>query len=252
MADEQEPADGGPRPETAVGGTMHIHKPKPLHGVRDFLSEISVIVVGVLIALALEQAVEAFNWSHKVAHAEERLRADLKDDSSYATQYEILRPCSEAYLNRMQADLVKHDAADMERLHEFGPPFQGNPWKVLAWESAVASQIGDHMATSRFQIYAEAFRGANLLREFNLRYRDEYATAMTGRFALPPDTKTVADQLAAVDRLRTYIRVGRLIAANDIIDPVRTHLGITPSPAVVADLRQTAAKCLALLGPPSK
>lgn len=252
MADEQEPASGVQPPETDDGGTMHIHKPKPLHGVREFLSEISVIVVGVLIALALEQGVEAFNWSHKVAQAEGRLRADLKDDSSYATQYGILKPCAEAYFDRMQADLLHHDAADMERLHEFGPPFQGQPWKVLAWESAVASQIGDHMATRRFQVYAEAFRGANLLREYNLRHRDDYAAAMTGRFALPPDSKTVADQLAAVDRLRGYIRVGRLIAANDIIDPVRIHLGITPSPAVVADLRQTAAKCLALLGPPSK
>jgi hypothetical protein len=33
---------------------MHIHKPKPLHGVREFLSEIGVIVVGVLIALGLD------------------------------------------------------------------------------------------------------------------------------------------------------------------------------------------------------
>ncbi len=30
---------------------MHVHKPKPLHGLREFLSEIAVIVFGILIAL---------------------------------------------------------------------------------------------------------------------------------------------------------------------------------------------------------
>jgi hypothetical protein len=38
---------------------MDIHKPKPIHNFREFLSEIGVIVCGVLIALILEQAVEA-------------------------------------------------------------------------------------------------------------------------------------------------------------------------------------------------
>jgi hypothetical protein len=32
---------------------MHIHKPKPLHSGREFLSEIGVIVVGVLIELEI-------------------------------------------------------------------------------------------------------------------------------------------------------------------------------------------------------
>jgi len=231
---------------------MHIHKPKPLHGTREFLSEISVIVLGVLIALALEQGVEFLDWSHKVAQAEVRLAADLKDDSSYAAQYAILKPCAEAYLDRMQTDLIKHDAADLTRLYDFGTPFIGFPWKVVAWQTAVSSQIGDHMSNRRYQYYAEAFRGADLLRDFQLRYRDDYAAAITGRFALPPDTKTMMDQLAAVERLREYIRIGRNIAANDLVIPVATRLGVTPDRATIAFLQQEATKCLALVGRPSK
>jgi len=37
---------------------MHIHKPKQLHGFSEFVSEIGVIVIGILIALALEQSLE--------------------------------------------------------------------------------------------------------------------------------------------------------------------------------------------------
>src|SRR5215469_15046853 len=102
---------------------MHIHKPKPLHTIREFLSEISVIVVGVLIALALEQGVEYLDWSHKVAQAEVRLSADLKENSSYASQYAALKPCADSYLDRMQSDLIKHDAVDLTKLYHFGPPF---------------------------------------------------------------------------------------------------------------------------------
>jgi hypothetical protein len=38
---------------------MHIHKPKAPHGLGEFLREIGVIVCGVLIAIALDQTVEA-------------------------------------------------------------------------------------------------------------------------------------------------------------------------------------------------
>ena len=42
---------------------MHIHVPKPLHGWREFLGEVGVIVVGVLVALGAEQVVE--NLHHR-------------------------------------------------------------------------------------------------------------------------------------------------------------------------------------------
>jgi hypothetical protein len=231
---------------------MHIHKPKPLHGVREFLSEISVIVVGVLIALGLEQTVESLHWTHKVRQAEVRLRADLEFDITFAAQFAVLEPCAEAYLDRMQTDLIKHDAAEIVRLYEFGPPFIRGAWKSVAWESAVASQIGDHIDNDRFQAYSEAFRGANLLRDFQVRLRDDYASAMTGRFALPPDAKTVADQLAAVERLRLTILDARAIAANDLIIPGKAFFGIAPAAKFVLELREKAAACLAIIGQPQK
>jgi hypothetical protein len=51
---------------------MDIHKPKPWHGVREFLKEYLIIVVGVLTALAGEQAVE---WAHNRAELDEAREA---------------------------------------------------------------------------------------------------------------------------------------------------------------------------------
>lgn len=41
---------------------MDIHKPKPVHNLRQFLSEIAVIVIGVAIALAIQQRAERLSW----------------------------------------------------------------------------------------------------------------------------------------------------------------------------------------------
>lgn len=49
---------------------MDIHKPKRLHNLREFASEVVVIVVGVAIALGGEQAVGAVHWRNQVAEYE--------------------------------------------------------------------------------------------------------------------------------------------------------------------------------------
>jgi len=65
---------------------MDIHKPKPWHGVREFLKEYLIIVVGVLTALAGEQAVE---WGHRheeVEQARAALNAEVGHDLGLAVR----------------------------------------------------------------------------------------------------------------------------------------------------------------------
>ncbi len=51
---------------------MDLHKPKPWHGLREFLKEYLIIVVGVLTALTAEAGVEWLHWRHLASqHAEE-------------------------------------------------------------------------------------------------------------------------------------------------------------------------------------
>ena len=39
---------------------MHVHLPKPLRGWREFIGEVGIIVIGVLIALAADQIAEFY------------------------------------------------------------------------------------------------------------------------------------------------------------------------------------------------
>ncbi len=52
---------------------MEVHKPKPWHGLREFLKEYLIIVIGVLTALAAEQGVEWLRWHSDVAEARRAL-----------------------------------------------------------------------------------------------------------------------------------------------------------------------------------
>jgi hypothetical protein len=80
---------------------MHVHPPKPLHGWKEFLNEIFVIVVGVLIALGFEQVVEELHWRHKVHEGEERLRAEMANNIAVAVERITVSPCVTAQLDRL-------------------------------------------------------------------------------------------------------------------------------------------------------
>ena len=220
---------------------MDIHKPKPWHGFREFLKEYLIIVLGVLTALALEQFVDGLHWRHKVDQAERNMRVEVGRDRTAASQYAILAACTDAYLDRVRDDLLQHDQADMARLYRMGEPFVTEPWTATAWEAAVASQIGDHMATDRFLNYAEAFRRADLMKDVQFRLRDHYAAAMVGRFYLP-DGQGEADQLTAAENLRRDITLARVITSDFIANA--DQLNIAPDPKGVAAYRRKAQACM--------
>ena len=56
---------------------MHIHLPKPLHGWREFAGEVGIIVLGVLIALGFEQAVETIHDRKVAAETRASVRQEL-------------------------------------------------------------------------------------------------------------------------------------------------------------------------------
>jgi hypothetical protein len=220
------------------------HKPHPIHHWRDFLGEILIIVVGVLIALGLGQLVDELHWQQKVSQAERNMRVELGRDRTAAAQYAILASCTDRFLDRMQADLLHQDRTDLSRLHALGEPFVTEPWTATAWDAAVASQVGDHMATDRFLNYAEAFRRADLMKEVQFRLRDHFAAAMVGRFALA-NGQGQAEALTASEELRRDITLARVITKDFIANT--DALAITSNAAGETPHRKHADTCATIL-----
>ena len=66
-----------PNPESPGAGMLDVHPPhSPTHTWKDFFIHIATIVVGLLIAVGLEQTVEYFHHRRQVAEAREALREE--------------------------------------------------------------------------------------------------------------------------------------------------------------------------------
>jgi hypothetical protein len=72
---------------------MDIHKPKPIHSWREFVSEIAVIVCGICIALIGEQVVERIHESHVAAEARDQIRSEVSTNLAVLRNRVKLEPC---------------------------------------------------------------------------------------------------------------------------------------------------------------
>jgi len=79
---------------------MHFHLPKPLHGWREFAGEVGIIVLGVLIALGAEQALETVHDRHQ---QHERLERLFEEARSNVTQLRDERDSTRAMTQRESA-----------------------------------------------------------------------------------------------------------------------------------------------------
>jgi hypothetical protein len=93
MPDEPPAETGDGPPAVEAEGEMHLHRPKPLHGARELLTEIGVIVVGIIIALGLEQAVVSFHEGRITAEARDEVRAEVRENLWWVERREAGEAC---------------------------------------------------------------------------------------------------------------------------------------------------------------
>ncbi len=137
---------------------MDIEDTKPLHGWRTVIGEVGIIVVGVLIALALEQAVQAWEWRNKVHAAEEAMKREIFwDDGPQMYQRASIQPCIEAQLDAIRAavEINRSRSEIVELIDNLYLPFL--TYDTVAHENATASDIATHMDKDRVSLWTQAY-----------------------------------------------------------------------------------------------
>lgn len=180
---------------------MDIHKPKPWHGVREFLKEYVIIAVGVLTALAAEQAVEWLHGRHLAEQTEADLAASLQPNLINAAEMWAYEPCGLARIKDL-ADALQRPGSIWKANPAPMPPgyhtdrvmpvvyaSPGRVWAPTAWESAVASGALPHLPRDRVAKYAEAYHVADLARTSQVALSDLYP-----RIAALAYDRTLTDQ----------------------------------------------------------
>ena len=86
---------------------MHVHVPKPLHGWRAFIGEVGIIVLGVLIALGVEQLVQAAHERQLAHEAQEAINQELQTDLDRIAYRQRQQSCVLKRLDEIQALLTR-------------------------------------------------------------------------------------------------------------------------------------------------
>jgi hypothetical protein len=153
---------------------MHIHLPKPLHGWREFLGEVGIIVVGILIALTAEQVVEAVHWHHVVEADSEALNDDVEDMWKGLSFRVVIQPCIDRKLGEIGTILARHDAG--RPLDIVAPIGRPSNWiaSTATLQLATADGAISHMPLARKRAYFDAYGSYNTFQPLATEERDSW------------------------------------------------------------------------------
>ena len=128
---------------------MDIHKPKPWHGGREFLQEVGTIVLGVLIALAMEQAAEWAHWRQKIADLRVSMTAELaSDDGPQAYTRLAISRCMDQQLDALQRAAEQGQSRfELAKLAK-AYPVSDETWDTEGWKGFLAADGPAHMSAA--------------------------------------------------------------------------------------------------------
>ncbi len=170
---------------------MDIHKPKPWHGWPELVKEVGTIVIGVLIALGAEQAVEWLHWRNEVASE----RAALLDEGQANVSAVNYRIEEDACISRRLAEVEEGFRRQEKGLPMgFRKPVGKPPLWVSttgSWDIALSGQALAHMPHKEKLGFSDAF---DAYKAFAQLRNEEDATWRRLGLMNHPDILTAGDR----------------------------------------------------------
>jgi hypothetical protein len=167
---------------------LDVHPPHgPIRSWKDFVLHLLTITIGLLIALALEAAVESLHHHHMVRDARANLRREIVENQRLYTEN----------LRSLQAKLVQLEQ-DIDQLRELRagrtPEHFDLQWS-FAWDGFV-----DSAWTSARDIGAIGYMRPEVIEKYWELYRQQTFVNGAGVSILFDDAKAAAPMLAAKNR----------------------------------------------------
>jgi hypothetical protein len=192
---------------------MHFHLPKPLHGWREFVGEVGIIVVGVLIALSAEQIIELRHWHTAAKQASAAIEAELAEQEGHAIERLAVQRCLTGQLNALYTRLAAYRGGEWK-----GMPMAVSPgakdasvrmiaaayraperlWLSDAWETARSNGVLNHLPASTVSEFAEAYSSGNSMRLFQTEENEAAAKLVPLALDGPIDAQDRAAFLQAL------------------------------------------------------
>ncbi|HKO69956.1 MAG TPA: hypothetical protein VJV58_03385 [Bradyrhizobium sp.] len=210
---------------------MHVHVPKVLHKWREIAGEIAIIVVGVLIALFLEQMVEAWHWRQKVAASEAAIRREvLWDDGPEIYERAAMHPCVVARL-----DAIRTAVETGKSRQDIGSAIDGYwmetvTFDSLAHDAANTSDVATHMPQAQLDLYNTPYYLIPLMDRTHAQEMADWPRLRALKRTGGPLSEAESSQLLlAVEVLRNDERM--MWVASKLVMPTMRALGGELDPA---------------------
>ena len=123
---------------------------------QSFLREVLIIIVGVLVALALEQLASNWRDRQRMTAMTAAMNEELADHAEVFFVRMQVRGCITAKLDALDALLARPNAAGPWR-HVGRPPFFFS--SRGAWNSDASDLLSRHIGPERLRIYGESYQG---------------------------------------------------------------------------------------------
>jgi len=224
---------------------MEIHKPKPMHSLREFLTEIGTIICGILIALGLEQGLEWAHWRHQVEQADKAVSEEVRHNLGYEYERIAVRVCLADRIGELRDRLlqptgawkamplaVSDPATTGDTLASLAEHTKSNaiPWVYRApmrplvngaWTAAVASGVSLHMPNERAAFFDHIYE--QLEQGFATQVLERQAATKLAPLAFDRNLNdaertqylSVLGELDQINALRTLIAAQLIENADD-------------------------------------
>ena len=138
---------------------MEIHAPEgPIHSIKDFLIHLSMITLGILIALSFDGLREAVHHRHVVAEARANFRSELSENRALLDQYGKTATATVASVEQLLNNLpqMEQDPQRVEQtVSKMGASFV--VLKAAARDTALSTGALSLMEYDEVRRYADAY-----------------------------------------------------------------------------------------------
>ena len=211
---------------------MPIKLPTPLNGWRVFAGEVGVIVLGVLIALGAQQAVETLRWREEVRRTEDALTIEIAESVLHASERQMVNRCLSDRLNYLIGKVSSNNgpwSGDPMPLKQsalgvtivpaaYRTP--NRPWNDNVWESAQNSGVFIHMPRERVAAFSRTYATMEGLRKVNDLEQQDFPHLLYLSFDTTLDAAARQRALAALGRL-DWLNGTILYDGKKLIDEVQ-------------------------------
>ena len=208
---------------------MDIHKPHAAKNWREFFIEIGTIVVGILIALGLEQAIETIHMQEKVAAAREAVRDEIQDSLNNSQQVLDMKGCVERELDALEKAISTNDRPTASAVLDNGSFTVQGLWSDAQWSMLASSQINDQLSPQERASYAEIYKLVRLNGELMVKILDTQSRLKVITVPGAPVTPEITNgRFQDAMALRSLVTAGQ--SNSTWTEIIAKNIGLAPKP----------------------